>query len=82
MRMPDVGVMTTLSNFTIPGDTAPSSHYWEEDIVTPEITMENGIIRVPSGFGIRYSVDEEKLRKVLVRSETIRTGESAHPIPS
>lgn len=74
--------MTTLSNFTIPGDTAPSSHYWEEDIVTPEITMENGIIRVPSGFGIGYSVDEEKLRKVLVRSETIRTGESAHPIPS
>ncbi|MEZ7172877.1 hypothetical protein [Sporosarcina sp. OR05] len=50
--------------------------------MTPEITMENGIIRVPSGFGIGYEIDEEKLRKVLVRSETIRTGESAHPIPS
>ncbi|MBS0673335.1 o-succinylbenzoate synthase, partial [Enterococcus faecalis] len=27
--------LTTLSNFTMPGDTAASSRYWEKDIITP-----------------------------------------------
>ncbi|MCM3745170.1 o-succinylbenzoate synthase [Sporosarcina luteola] len=74
--------LTTLQNFTIPGDTAPSSHYWEEDIVTPEITMDHGIILVPSGDGIGYEVDQEKLKKVLTSRETITSAESSHPIPS
>lgn len=73
--------MTTLSNFTMPGDTAPSSHYWKEDLVTPEITMESGIIRVPGGTGIGYEIDPDKLEKVRISTERITTSESAHPIP-
>ena len=74
--------LTTLPNFTIPGDTAPSSHYWEEDIVTPEIEMNDGLIHVPSGDGIGYKVDEEKLKRVLVSRETITSADTSHPIPS
>lgn len=74
--------LTTLKNFTIPGDTAPSAHYWKEDIVTPEIVMDHGIIHVPSGDGIGYEVDREKLGKVLISSERITEADTTHPIPS
>ena len=72
--------MTTLSNFTIPGDTAPSSHYWTEDIVKPEITMENGIIKIPNRPGIGYEVARDQIEKVLVYSEKIDSSYSPHPI--
>ncbi|MFD5854022.1 o-succinylbenzoate synthase [Cytobacillus pseudoceanisediminis] len=71
--------MTALSNFTMPGDTAPSSHYWEDDIVKPEITMENGYIQVPEGLGIGYEIDRGKLKRILTHSERIYSTESTHP---
>lgn len=74
--------LTTLKNFTIPGDTAPSAHYWKEDIVTPEIVMDHGIIQVPSGDGIGYEMDRDKLSKVLISSERITEVDTTHPIPS
>lgn len=59
--------ITTLSNFTIPGDTAPSSRYWDEDIIAPEITMdENGHIQVSDKPGIGYDVVEELIEKFTV----------------
>ena len=60
--------ITTLPNFTIPGDTAPSQHYWEEDIIDPEVTMNNGVIDIPKGYGIGYEVNRNKLNKKLVHS--------------
>src|SRR5699024_7508999 len=39
--------LTTLSSFTMPGDTSGSSRYWHKDIVTPEVTMDEGVIHVP-----------------------------------
>lgn len=62
--------ITTLPNFTIPGDTAPSQHYWDEDIINPEVTMNQGIIEVPKGIGIGYEVDRNKLNKKLIHLET------------
>lgn len=73
--------MTALSNFTIPGDTAPSSHYWDEDIIVPEVTMEKGLIAVPTGLGIGFEVDREKVKERLIKSERIHTIEKWHPIP-
>jgi O-succinylbenzoate synthase len=60
--------ITTLPNFTIPGDTAPSQHYWDEDIINPEVTMVDGVIEVPKGFGIGYEVDRNKLNKKLINT--------------
>ncbi|WP_339161248.1 o-succinylbenzoate synthase [Siminovitchia sp. FSL H7-0308] len=73
--------LTSLSNFTIPGDTAPSSHYWTEDIIQPEVTMDHGIIQVQTGPGIGFAVDREKLDRVTIHKERISTAETAHPIP-
>lgn len=59
--------LTTLGNFTIPGDTAPSSHYWHEDIIEPEVVMSDGLISVSQKYGIGYQVNTEILDKFLVR---------------
>ncbi|WP_428909867.1 o-succinylbenzoate synthase [Niallia sp. Krafla_26] len=49
--------ITTLDGFTLPGDTAASSRYWERDIIDPEVTMKDGIITVPTAPGIGYEVN-------------------------
>lgn len=51
--------LTTLANFTLPGDTAGSNRYWEKDIITPEVVSRNGSIEVPQKPGIGYDIDRE-----------------------
>ncbi|MDI2589804.1 o-succinylbenzoate synthase [Psychrobacillus sp. NEAU-3TGS] len=46
--------LTTLPNFILPGDTAGSSRYWEEDVITPEVVAADGYITVPTSYGIGY----------------------------
>lgn len=58
--------LTTLGGFTLPGDTAGSSRYWEKDIITPEVIAENGVIRVPEKPGIGYEIDERALKQFTV----------------
>lgn len=55
--------ITTLANFTLPGDTAASSRYWDKDIIEPEVTVDQGILKVPTGPGIGYEVNREELLK-------------------
>ena len=64
--------LTTLSNFILPGDTAPSSHYWNEDIIEPEVTVNNGIIKVPSRPGIGYEINRMNIDKFTVYSKTYK----------
>ncbi|MGG3470618.1 o-succinylbenzoate synthase [Neobacillus pocheonensis] len=61
--------LTTLPGFTLPGDTAGSSLYWAEDIIEPEVTVENGTIKVPSSLGFGYKVDLDKVKKYMVSSK-------------
>lgn len=67
--------ITSLANFTLPGDTAPSSHYWKEDIITPEVTMRDGYIEVPTGPGIGFEPNMEKIEDFMLYSETFRNYE-------
>lgn len=55
--------VTSLSNFTLPGDTASSARYWDKDIITPEVVAENGELHVPNKPGIGYEVDIEAIEK-------------------
>lgn len=55
--------LTTLSGFTIPGDTAASARYWDEDIIEPAVMVEDGTITVPQGPGIGYQVIAERVAK-------------------
>lgn len=53
--------ISSLANFVLPGDTAGSSRYWEKDIIKPEVTVDDGVIQVPTTPGIGYEIDEAAL---------------------
>ncbi|SMB84929.1 O-succinylbenzoate synthase [Desulfonispora thiosulfatigenes DSM 11270] len=59
----------SLPHFSLPADTAGSNKYWENDIILPEIKMNNGIIKVSENIGIGYKLNQDILKKVLVHKE-------------
>jgi O-succinylbenzoate synthase len=64
--------LSTLPNFTLPGDVSASNRYWKRDIIAPavEITPAGTIaIRDEPGFG--YDIDTDFMRHVTVREEII-----------
>lgn len=62
--------LASLEGFTIPGDISASSRYWEEDIILPEVTVENGKIKVPAKPGIGFEINRKRLKEVLITKET------------
>lgn len=58
--------LTSLTNFVLPGDTAGSSHYWYEDIITPEVIVEDGYIHVPQTAGIGYTPNMKVIDKLTI----------------
>ncbi|MFT8708229.1 MAG: o-succinylbenzoate synthase [Sporolactobacillus sp.] len=56
------------SEFTLPGDLAASSRYWEEDIIQPEIQVVNGSVHVPDKDGIGFSINEQRLTQLTEQS--------------
>ncbi|HWJ03045.1 MAG TPA: o-succinylbenzoate synthase [Verrucomicrobiae bacterium] len=61
--------ITSLSNFILPGDTAASSRYWERDIIVPEVTTNDGLIRIPDLPGLGYAVDRGQVEKYTLSSK-------------
>lgn len=56
--------LTALPQFTLPGDTAGSSRYWEEDIIFPEVSVNSdGTIDIPNKPGIGYEVNRKVVEK-------------------
>jgi len=68
--------LSTLENFTLPGDVSASARYWAEDVVEPEITVSPaGEIVIPDTPGRGYEVRTDLVEKLTVRKETIRAME-------
>jgi O-succinylbenzoate synthase len=64
--------LSTLPNFTLPGDVTASKRYWEEDIIDPEVTVSpQGTIRVPLGPGIGFEPRRDLIEKITVRKERL-----------
>jgi O-succinylbenzoate synthase len=60
--------LSTLENFSLPGDVTASRRYWDEDIIEPEVTVtRQGTIRVPSGPGIGFEPRREAIEKRTAR---------------
>jgi len=57
--------LASLPGFTIPGDISASSRFWEEDIIAPEVMVENGVIKVSEEPGIGYRINEKRLEETL-----------------
>lgn len=65
--------LSTLENFSLPGDVSASQRYWQQDIVEPEITVTaQGEIEVPTTPGRGYAVRTDLIDKLTVRKEVIR----------
>src|SRR6266481_4679580 len=64
--------LSTLPNFTLPGDITASRRYWAEDIIEPEVTVsKQGTIRVPEGPGIGFRPRVQLIEKMTVRKEVL-----------
>jgi O-succinylbenzoate synthase len=64
--------LSTLPNFTLPGDVTASRRYWVEDIIEPEVAVSRrGTIRVPDGPGIGFTPRLDLIEKLTVRRERL-----------
>ncbi|MGB7847561.1 MAG: o-succinylbenzoate synthase [Candidatus Acidiferrum sp.] len=60
--------MSTLPNFSLPGDVSASKRYWHEDIISPEVTVSpQGTIQVLQAPGIGFSPRIDRISGLTVR---------------
>jgi o-succinylbenzoate synthase len=65
--------LSTLENFSLPGDVSASARYFREDIVEPAITVSSaGEIAIPDTPGRGYEVKTDLIERLTVRKEEIR----------
>ena len=65
--------LQTGDGFTLPGDTAETSNYFDEDIVEPPVVLgADGFIDIPEGPGLGVKVVAERIIKRAVRWERLR----------
>ena len=64
--------LSTLPNFTLPGDIAASRRYYAEDLIDPAIEVSpDGTVPVPPGPGIGVTPLEDRLARATERSVTL-----------
>jgi O-succinylbenzoate synthase len=64
--------LSTLENFSLPGDVAASRRYWQEDVIDPEVEVTpQGTIRVPTAPGIGYAPRLDRIEKLTTRQEIL-----------
>jgi O-succinylbenzoate synthase len=65
--------LSSLPNFSLPGDVSASQRYWTEDIIEPEVVVSaKGEIAVPDGVGSGYAVRRDRIEALTVRRQTVR----------
>jgi O-succinylbenzoate synthase len=64
--------MSSLPNFTLPGDVSASRRYWTEDIIEPEVEVTSrGTIKVPAAPGIGYAPRLDRIESLSKRKEVL-----------
>jgi O-succinylbenzoate synthase len=65
--------LSTLANFSLPGDVSASKRYWKEDIIDPEVEVSpQGMIAISDKAGTGYSVKTDLIEKLTVRKASLR----------
>ena len=63
--------LSTLENFTFPGDVSASRRYFERDTIRPPVEVtRDGHIELPDSPGLGYEPDLEWINQITVRQET------------
>ena len=64
--------MSTLPNFTLPGDVSASRRYWPEDIINPEVKVTpQGTIKVPNAAGIGFLPRPDRLASLATCTQRL-----------
>jgi O-succinylbenzoate synthase len=62
--------LSSLENFSLPGDVSASKRYWSEDIIDPPVEVSlDGQITQRDAPGIGYSVKEDLVERLTVRRQ-------------
>jgi len=62
--------LSSLVNFALPGDVSASKRYWPEDIIDPPVEVSaDGQISQSGRPGIGYSIKEDLIERLTVRSQ-------------
>jgi len=64
--------LSTLPNFTLPGDTSSASRYWEKDVIVEGLEATDGLMPVPQGPGTGVTLDREFVSRVAEVQEEFR----------
>jgi O-succinylbenzoate synthase len=65
--------LSTLENYSLPGDVSASKRYWVEDIIEPEVTVSpQGEIAISDAPGRGYEVRTDLVEALTVRKHEIR----------
>jgi O-succinylbenzoate synthase len=67
--------LSTLENFSLPGDVSASKRYWAEDVIDPQVEVSaQGMIAIGDQPGTGYRIKTDLIEKLTVRKETLRAG--------
>lgn len=64
--------LSSLPNFSLPGDVSASARYWAEDIIEPAVTVSpKGEIAVPESPGSGYPIRRDRIERLTVRRASL-----------
>ncbi len=67
--------LSSLPNFSLPGDVSASRRYWTRDIIMPEVEVSAaGEIPVPTAAGTGFEVDRGRIESLTVRRQSLGSG--------
>ena len=65
--------LSTLANFSLPGDVSASKRYWSEDVIDPEVEVSpQGAIRAPERPGLGFAVKRDRIAQLSAWEFTLR----------
>ncbi len=69
--------LSTLPNFSLPGDIAASKRYFDPDLIDPPIEVAaDGTVAVPTAAGIGVSIRHDRLQAATLRKLEVRSTKS------
>jgi O-succinylbenzoate synthase len=67
--------LSTLPNFSLPGDVAASRRYFDPDLIDPPIEVAaDGTIPVPTGPGLGVTILQDRVDRATLKKATLKAG--------
>jgi O-succinylbenzoate synthase len=72
--MPELGigsaqalVLASHPACTLPTDVEPSTRWYRDDILKPEICMQQSSLSIPDGLGLGFNIDDESIDRYAIQ---------------